>query len=333
MNRNDSLLILDFKTVLDCFDLKTMMATLKGSLIDLARHRAFSPPRRVLLLRAEPFQAMGYMPGFETGGMVGAKLASINASGRLLGIDCHQGLVSLFCPETGRLLCLADGAAVTALRTATVSALAASHLARADSRTLAIIGTGAQAELQSLFLSSLFPIQVVYICSANPKRRGELVQKLRMRLNVSVRVLEDIDQAEITPDIICTVTDASKIVLSDAAPSVHINAMGACTLQHREIAPSLVNKASLFVETLASARGEAGDLAQAENQAMIELGSILEKPYCREEDEITLFKSVGIGLMDVSFTHLIYDKARAGDRGQLVTFGSHKIGIDDIQSF
>ena len=127
-------------------------------------------------------------------------------------------------------------------------------------------------------------------------------------------------------DLICTVTAATEpILLGDwIAPGAHVNAVGACTPNARELDAAAVARARLFTDRRESLLAEAGDFLLARGEGAVgddhllgELGELLEGtiPGRRSGEEITLFKSLGIAVEDLAAGRFLYDKARAAGRG------------------
>jgi ornithine cyclodeaminase len=210
-----------------------------------------------------------------------------------------------------------DGAALTAVRTAAVSALATDRLARPDASRLVVFGAGAQAAAHIDAVCAVRPIEQVTIVGTGSPRTHRLCHTLRARgLRCDLGEPADVARA----DIICTCT-TSRTPLFDGGqvgPGVHVNVIGAYRPDMREVDGTLLAGARVVVETRASALAEAGDviLAIAEGRLaetdLIELPEVVSGTAGREgDDEVTVFKSVGLALEDLVVVRAALDRLAA----------------------
>ncbi|HET7120874.1 MAG TPA: ornithine cyclodeaminase family protein [Solirubrobacterales bacterium] len=238
----------------------------------------------------------------------GAKLVTVVPGNPERGLPLINGIYVLFSRETLRPELLIDGAALTRLRTAAVSALATRHLARPESRRLVVFGAGAQAQAHARMLRQVLPIESVTVVGSSPQspRATDLVERLRGEgLEARVGAPEDVADA----DIVCTCTPSTTPVFDSSllAPGAHVNAVGSYKPTMRELDFELCRRALVVVETLDAAREEAGDLIQAiaagalaEEGFAHELGEVLRGEVRRADPEqVTLFKSVGLPSEDL----------------------------------
>jgi ornithine cyclodeaminase/alanine dehydrogenase-like protein (mu-crystallin family) len=259
----------------------------------------------------------------------GAKLVTLVPANRDRELPLVNGVYVLFTPDTLMLEAMIDGGALTALRTAAVSALAARHLAAPNSNRLAIFGAGAQAESHATVFSEALPITQITIIGRNVggRRTHAAVARLQNKgLNARVGTAEDIAQAE----LICTCTTSSVPVFDGelVGPGTHITAVGAYRRDRRELDDELFSRAMLVVETRDAALKEAGDMihalqtgALATSDLAHELRDVLTGRTRRTSPEqITIFKSVGLPIED-----LIIARAAAENLAKRVepTEGNH----------
>jgi len=246
-------------------------------------------------------------------------------------MDSHQGAVLLFGAETGELQAVVNASAVTAIRTAAVSAVATQALAREDACDLAIVGAGVQARSHVEAMSHVRTIRRCRVAS----RRVESARKLADELNGShafeVEAVETIEEALRGADLIVTATNSAEAVVRRewVSAGAHINAVGSCTPHTRELDAATVAASSLFVDSVESTTNEAGDYlcalreeAVAPSHIRAELGEVLAgaKPGRASAEEITLFKSLGLAVEDLAAVKYLYDKARETDAGTWVNF-------------
>ena len=274
------------------------------------------------MLRPHEDLVFGCMPASFAGGC-GAKLATA-ASGRV-GAGSHAGLVVVFDGRDGTPLAVMDADAVTAIRTAAVSAVATDVLARPDARCLAILGAGTQARSHLEALAHVRRFEVVRLWGRSRDHGERCAAWAHERLGMRVDVVASAEEAARDADVICTVTASRTPVLEDVhvCDGAHVNAIGSSSLGAQEIETALVLRADVFVDSVASAIAEAGDL-QAALQAdaalagrLRELGDVIAGRAAGRRDAaaITLFESVGLAIEDVAAGCHVARAAAAGGVG------------------
>jgi ornithine cyclodeaminase len=211
-----------------------------------------------------------------------------------------------------------NASAVTEIRTAAVSALATRLLARAGSKVVAILGAGVQGRSHIDAMRAVLGKPEVRLWSRGADRAAALAQE------TGVTHVETAEEACAGADVVCACTSARDAILSldMLAPGTHVNAVGSSIPTTREMTSELVAAASLFVDRRESTLNESGDYLLAVEEAGIgaehilaELGELLEglHPGRRSDDEVTVFKSLGIAVEDLAAAELVV--ARARDRG------------------
>ncbi len=215
---------------------------------------------------------------------------------------------------------------MTAIRTAAASAVATRALARKDAGDLAILGSGTQARSHLAAMRAVRPLRRVRIWSRRPESARRFADEEGKRSGLDVEPVVEARDAVEGADLICTVTAAREPVLAGdwIAEGSHINAVGACTPNARRLDAVAVARSRLFTDRRESALAEAGDFILARNEGTIgeehllgELGEVLEGkvPGRRSDEEITLFKSLGIAVEDLTAGRYVYGKALAAGRG------------------
>ena len=206
----------------------------------------------------------------------GLKAICIFPGNPALGQDAHQGGVLVSSARTGELLALVNGSALTEVRTAAVSAVATSLLARPDADRLAIVGTGVQARAHALAISATLPLAEIRLAGRRPGAAARLADDLRDRLAVPVLACDDAAEAVAGASIVVTATSSATPVLRRGwlAEGTHINAVGACLPAAREIDTATIADAALFVDSRESAAAESGDFLLAQAEGAIDAGHI-----------------------------------------------------------
>ena len=217
---------------------------------------------------------------------------------------------------TGAPCLLSELTLTTAIRTAAMSAVAARALARRDSRTMALIGNGAQSEFQALAFRDLVGVRELRLYDIDPRATAKLVANLQGQ-GLVLRECASTAQALRGADIVTTVTaDKARatILLPDMIePGMHVNAVGGDCPGKTELHPGVLERASVFVEFEPQTRVE-GDLQQMPADfAVTELWQVLAglAPGRRDEREVTVFDSVGFELEDYSALGFVRDAALA----------------------
>ncbi len=274
-----------------------LIPAVEEALRALSAGEAVQPVRTVVPVSGEK-GFLGSMPGFAAG-MLGAKLVTFYPGN--LGLPTHHALVALFDPETGAPLAVMDGRLITEMRTAAASAVATKLLARQEAKTLAILGSGVQAEshLEALRLVRDFTEVRVW----SPRSAGAFAEKHR------VRAARSAEEAVRGADVIVVATSSTVPVLEGAwvAAGAHINAVGATRPNWRELDDACVRRAKLYVDSREAAARESGDVIAA-GAILAEVGEVVAGTRAgrESEDEITLFKSVGVAVEDLVSAGLVY---------------------------
>ncbi len=325
------ILFLNREDVETLLPMEECIEVVEAGLRVLARGGAVQPLRTAYWM-PDRHGLLGVMPGMLEGlaaddqPVAGIKVLTVVPDNYLHGEESHQGLVVLFEQERGRPIAILDASAVTAIRTAAASAVATRALARKDAGDLAILGSGTQARSHLAAMRAVRPLRRVRIWSRRPESARRFADEEGKRSGLDVEPVVEARDAVEGADLICTVTAAREPVLAGdwIAEGSHINAVGACTPNARELDAVAVARSRLFTDRRESALAEAGDFLLARNEGTIgeehllgELGEVLEGkvPGRRSDEEITLFKSLGIAVEDLAAGRYVYGKALAAGRG------------------
>jgi ornithine cyclodeaminase len=241
----------------------------------------------------------------------GLKVGTYWPSNDAVGLPRHSSLILLFDQSVGRIGWAIEGGLLNAYRTAAADALAAQQLARPDSRTLAVFGTGHQAFYEVLALVRVRPISRVLVVGRSPAKVADLVGRLAAA-GIGAEGASSAD-ALAHADIVVTVTTATA-PLFDASlvrPGTHVASMGSDGPGKHELPPELCTKASLFCDLPAQSRA-LGEFKHVPSSVEITpLGAVITgaHPGRTSDDEITVFDSSGTGVQDVVLgTHLLRKK-------------------------
>jgi len=317
----------DVKRLLPMEECIELMASV---LADLARGAVWQPLRFVVRPPDES-SLMGLMPAHrsEPTASYGLKVVCIFPSNAARGIDLHQGGVLLFDGETGVLRALVDASAITATRTAAVSGVATRALAREDARELAILGSGVQARSHLEAMAAVRPFERARVWSRTAEHAA--VFAAEAEVSFPVEAVESAEEAVRAADVVVTATSSPEpIVRRDwLASGAHVNAVGSSIPTARELDADTVAASALFADARESMVNEGGDYLFAVREAGIgpdhiraELGEVLTGSGQGRlaEDELTVFKSLGLAAEDLAAAEHVYTRAQADGAGVTVPF-------------
>ncbi|GLX70362.1 ornithine cyclodeaminase family protein [Paenibacillus glycanilyticus] len=323
------MLVIDRHEVSELLTMDSCIPLMEDVLKDLSAGQAEQQLRSVVPVREGGL--MGLMPAYLLRQeIVGAKLISVFPHNHDRGLPSHQGVISLFDATSGAINAIVDGRQVTAIRTAAVSAAATKLLARADSRSLALIGTGEQARSHLEALLLVRPIEQVRVWSPNKEHAHKFRTSMSDRYpSLTIEVANTAREAVAEADIICTLTSSTIPVLEGEwiPEGAHINAVGACRAPDRELATSVVQQARLYVDRRESAVNEAGDYLIPLREGAIgpahivgEIGEVLlgQAQGRTSDKQITLFKSLGLAVEDLAAAAYLYEQAYRQGKGTTI---------------
>ena len=321
-----TVLVLSEHDVRELLDMESCIEAMEEVLKALARGELHNPLRFVVrppdasgLLGLMPAHRAGTSPAYALKEIV---VAPQNPS---RGLDAHQGSVLLHDGGTGQLVAVLNASPVTEIRTAAVSAVATRALARKDAERVAILGAGVQARAHAHAMRAVLEDAEIRIWARNLEAAEELAAETGAIASPSP------DAALFGAEVVCTTTAATEPVVERRwlAPGAHVNAVGACVPTARELDTDTVAAAAFFVDRRESALNEAGDYVIAASEGAIgpehikaELGEVLAgmHPGREDEDELTVFESLGIAVEDLASAELVVRRARERGAGTEVEF-------------
>ena len=282
----------------------------KEAFLQLSNGQAIVPLRTPMPLADRDGGALFmpvYLPESE---QIGLKAVSVFAENPQKGLPMIHALFLIMDGRDGRPLAVMDGEYLTALRTGAASGLATDLLARRGARTVAVIGTGVQGRTQLEAVCAVRPIERAYAIDLDRDKAEAFAREMSDQLAIPVVAAKE-EQALPDCDVLCTATPATRPVFSDRLlkSGVHVNAVGSYQPEMCEIPPETVVRARVIVDSRAACMAEAGDLIQpieagliGESHILGEIGEIAAgtSEGRTSEDQITLFKSVGNAVQDLS---------------------------------
>ncbi len=321
-----TVLVLSEQDVRDVLDMESCIAAMEDVLARVARGEVTNPLRSLMMPPGPA--AMGLMPAHAAGAnpVFALKEIVVVPDNPSRGLDAHQGAVILHDGTTGRLSAVLNASPITEIRTAAVSAVATKLLARSGSRTVAIIGSGVQGRSHVDAMQTVLDDPIIRIWSRSPAHAEALA------LETHSLVASSVEEALAGADVVCTATAASEPIVERRwlARGAHVNAAGSFPNgRARELSSETVGAARFFVDRRESTLNEAGDflVAAAElgfgpEHIVAELGELLNGTVegRRSDDDLTVFKSMGIAAEDLAAAELCVMRARERGLGVEVEF-------------
>lgn len=261
------------------------------------------------------FYKPSFSPSLQT---VAIKLLSHCKQGSINGNPALQGNIILIDTTKNTTKAIIDAGYLTALRTGAASGVATKYLSRKDSTILALFGTGAQAFSQIEAVCCERDIKKVYVYSRSPQSVERFISDMKIRTSVELLVGKTDNLRE--ADIICTATASEQPLFSlhELKKGVHINAIGSYSATMQELPDDIFTQASLFVDHKESCFSETADIIRPIQKDLLptnsykgEIGELIQTQIKgrTSDDEITVFKSVGIAIQDLFTADYVYNKS------------------------
>jgi len=321
LNAEETRRLLPMEQCIDVME-PAMIAASSGSM--------YIPPRTLFQLQDDSgFFAV--MPGTSQElNSYGAKVVSYHPANSARGLPAIQGFVAVFDHQTGQPRAIMDGGVITDIRTAAASGLATRLLARPEAGSCGIFGAGALADVHLQAMCTVRPVKECVIWARRCEQAEALAEKHRARSGVAVRTTDDPREAGAC-DIVCTTTASPLPVLQGdwVKPGAHIKLVGAHHIDSRESDTELIKKSSIYVDLLESTINEGGDVMIPIQGGVVErdhivgeIGQLLAGDIHgrTNEQQITVYNSLGITSQDLYAARLVMEKAQAQGVGTQVSF-------------
>jgi ornithine cyclodeaminase/thiomorpholine-carboxylate dehydrogenase len=279
---------------------------------------SLSAPRRNEVSTGDPGFLMA-MPVYRPGREITVKLVSVFHGNDAFGVPSHQALICLFDAATGTPACIMDGTYITAMRTAGAAALSTRELARADARTLAIVGAGVQGAAHLMLVPRVRGFQEIRIASRSLAHAQRLAERAEL-----ARAFATVEEAIRGADVVCLCTNAPDSVLRSEwlAPGAHVTSVG-YQPPRGELGGDVIERGVLFVETRRAFEAPpvgCGELAGRDPASGTEIGELLlgSRTGRKSHDDLTVYKAMGHACEDMAAASLVYRGARGSGAGVVV---------------
>jgi len=260
----------------------------------------------------------------------GIKWVSVHRQNEERGLPAVSGVIVLNDPATGLPQAVMDGMYITGLRTGAAGAVAARHLARPESKTLALVGCGVQAEAQLGGLSEVFSLDKARVWGRLPEHVDTFMKRVRLP-QCELQPCETVKECVEGADIVVTATPSREplVLLEWIDSGVHINAIGSSGRGQRELSSGLVKAAKIVVDDWEQAQS-AGELETPVAEGWITpekihgtLADVVtgRVPGRENADEITVFDATGLAFQDIACAAVAYRRCIERGYGTEIRLG------------
>jgi alanine dehydrogenase len=306
-------LILTSDDIERIIDMDMVIEAVENAFEEYGKGKTIMPAK--IYLPLEQYQGdFRAMPAF-VGGSAGLKWVNVHPRNRIkTGLPTVMAVFIYSDPETGFPLAIMDGTIITNYRTSASGAVASKYLARKESKSLGLIGCGAQAQTQLEAISRFFNFDVIRVFAPSEDSINTFIAR-NSAFNIKKASTEEATKS----DIICTTTPVKKPIIDRAwiEAGTHINAIGADAKGKQELDPAILLNAKVVVDDVAQA-SHSGEInvpitkgIYRKENIYATLGEVVagSKPG-REGNEITVFDSTGLAIQDVATAKVIVEEAK-----------------------
>lgn len=306
---------------------------LEKAFADLSNDKAVMPQRTPITVPDHAGLAL-FMPAYLKGlGAIGTKVVTVYKNNLPnYNLPTILGTITLLDEKTGAPLAIMDGGYLTAMRTGGAAGLATKYLSRKNSKTHVLFGTGGMARTHAWAVNTVRNIEKLILFSIDPPEKIETFKEsLKDIIQCDIEIAASAEEACGKADVITLITSAKEPIINGdwIKPGTHINGVGSHAPAMREIDTKTILKSKVVCDLIDACKAEAGDFIipvndgeYAWNQLHASLGDVITgKTESRLNiEEVTLFKSVGLAIQDISTALNVYEKAREMNIGTDFSF-------------
>lgn len=320
-------LLLNRQDVADVLTMKDTIDILEKAFTDYKNGRVVMPVR--LNITAPDHAGLSlFMPCYLKGlGALGIKTVTVYKDNPAkYKMPTVMGTITLLDEKTGNTLAIMDGGYLTGMRTGAVAGLASKYMANKNSSAMGMLGAGVMAKFQLRAVAEAFKLSRVKLFALDePAKIRGFKEEMEGVCGVNIEIVDSAEKAVHASDIVTLITSSKDPVLEGTwlSPGTHINGVGSHAPAFRELDAATIKRSKVVCDSIEACRAEAGDFIIPFSEAEIdesildtELGDVVAGKKVRESDtDITLFKSVGLALQDISVADFVYRKAKEMGRG------------------
>ncbi len=293
------MIFLDEKRVRSLLTWEALIPAMERVLAEFSNGEIRQPVRSILTIE-EGRRYFGIMPA-AAADVMGIKAVSFYPGNEGTGIPTHDAAILIFRTDTGEPLAAMDGRLITEMRTAAVSAAVTKYLMPAESRVLAVLGSGVQAHSHLQALVHVHAFDEVRVWSRTPEHAERFAREHGV-------VATECETAVRGADVVVVATNAQQPVLHGAwlKPGAHVNAVGANRATWRELDDAAMRNV-VVVDSREAARVESGDIILSNAAIYAEAGEIFAGTKAATPEQTTIFKSLGMAAEDIAAARLVYE--------------------------
>lgn len=303
--------------IMEVYSMKDAMKDVKETLIHLNEGKVKTPERTVIPVDEE--NVMLYMPSIDTETLYSSiKIISIYPNNKEKALPATQAVSVITELDSGKNVATLEASYLTRLRTGSMTGLATAIQARKDAKTLGIIGTGGMAFEQALGVLEVRDIEKIILFNRTESKAYEFKEKLiNFGVKAQIEVANNVDALTKASDIINTATNSREAVFNHAhlKKGVHVNGLGTYMPHMREINEETIKEAHhVIFDDKEAVIIEAGEFIHAVETGdfswdqPIALKDMIDTTIERNDESITIFKSVGAAYYDMSVAVGAYKK-------------------------
>jgi alanine dehydrogenase len=300
-------------------DLSELLDGLEEGFRGLELGEVQSPPRPEVTVPGKGFSLA--MPAWRPGMQIAVKVVNVFDENLALDLPNHLAMITLFEPETGATSCVMDGTYITGIRTAASAVLSARMLGRGNARVATVIGAGVQGREHLRLLPLIRDFDHINVCSLHHDEAERLAA-----LHPKARAVRDVEQAVRDSDIVCLAAHSPTPVIRPEwlKPGTHVSSVGYFP-PHGELPRELASRHRLFVETLDAFEPTpvgCGELSDVNPAVATTLGAVATGRAAGrlDDQEITIYKAMGIAMEDMVAANLAYRRARREGGGGVMAW-------------
>jgi ornithine cyclodeaminase/alanine dehydrogenase len=291
-------------------------------------------PQRTVFIDPAVGGWIAYMPAYlKSGGALGVKAVTVYKNNpSKFNLPTTLGTILVQDQKTGQVQAIMDGGYLTAVRTGAVTGVATKHMARKGAKVAGLVGTGVQGRTQALGMLASHKFETLFAYSIDPDdKKKTFAEGIKRDAGTEVRWAKSVEEVVREADVVALATTASKPIVEGRwwKDGAHINSIGSHAPGVRELDTATIVRAKVVCDQRAACLAEAGDLqipieekVWSPEKIRGDLGDVINgKIKGRQSDsELTLFKSVGLAIQDISCAALVYEQAKAQGVGQQFAF-------------
>ena len=310
-------------------DIVETIPAIEHAMGEFEQGRDYLPPKAIYQLPVDEAIAACITGYTQAADMLSMKLGQERTANPSRGLPTTNSWIAAFNPETGELLMICDGTLPTMYRTAAAAAVSAKHLAREGAKTLAVVGAGQLGHQCIRAVSSVRDFEKIYLYDMAEHVARRVAEDLAEQLCAPIEVI-DAETACTEADVLVTATNSREPIVQAEwiKGGTHLCCMGSDLHEKIECEMSLLPKCQIYADVIEHAL-QRGEVSQAVEKGVLDencyvgtLGQLINGTIHgrTNQQHITIYDGVGIGIQDTTVVRAIYDQATSKGIGARVAF-------------